>query len=261
MLSTVEAPVESPREDVRAMTGILGDTPPKRDIWAMTRWSVISRLDLEQDTTAREQSWTDLIEAYRAPMEIYVRRLLGRTRGRTPSADEVSDVVQAFLVECIEKDWLSRADPERGRFRAFIQTLLKRFVFHQMRHDMAQKRQPKDKAVVSLDVGFDPSGTDDAADLEAFDRGWVEVAVQRALDRLREERERYAVVIEDLIRTDGEGSPDLPERVGVRPVQLPVLKHRARERFSKLFEEELASTVNDPQDFEDEWRSLAPFLP
>mgnify|MGYP001563119832 FL=1 len=42
------------------------------------------------------------LEAYRKPMEIYVRRLLGRMRGRTPSADEVSDVVQAFLVECIE---------------------------------------------------------------------------------------------------------------------------------------------------------------
>ena len=85
--------------------------------------------------------------------------------------------------------------------------------------------------------------------------------MQRALAQLAVEHERYRVVLLDLINTDGQGSDDLAERVGLRHEQLAVLKHRARARFCKLFEAELADTVGDDEAFQQEWRAIRPYLP
>ncbi len=242
---------------------ILSRTPPRRDSWALTQWSILSKLDRREEPHW-QASWTYLMETYRAPMERYVRRVLSRTRGRPASHEEAAEIVQDFLATCVEKEWLSRADPTRGRFRAYIQTLLKRYVYRVIKHANAQRRSPgPDRQVYSLLEDRDESGeaaVEDPSDLDAFNEGWVQVAVDRALKTLATEHERYQAVVADLIATDGEGSADLAQRMGLSRAQFPVLKHRARKRFCKLFEEELAKTVGDQDAFDEEWRALQPYL-
>ena len=166
-------------------------------------------------------------------MERYAASVLARTRGRA-SAEEAAEVVQGFLAACLEKGWLERADPGRGSFRAFVRTLLRRYVYARLREGQARAR------TLSLDAGdLAEPADDEQPDLDAFDRGFVEIAVERALARLLRERERYHAVVADLIATDGEGSSDLPGRLGVSDAQFPVLRHRARKRFARLFEDEL----------------------
>lgn len=243
--------------------GILSSTPPPRDDWVGTRWSLVARLD-GRDDPAWEMSWYSLVDAYRAPMERYARRVLSRRTGRPASMEEAADIVQEFLTTCVEKDWLSRADPLRGRFRAYLQVLLRRYVQRVVKHRNALRRSPgKGRRVDRLldDEANVPAAPEDQADLDDFAKGWVQIAVNRALDRLAVEHERYRVVLLDLIHTDGQGSDDLAERVGLRQEQLAVLKHRARVRFSKLFESELADTVGDQEAFEQEWRAVRPYLP
>jgi DNA-directed RNA polymerase specialized sigma24 family protein len=227
--------------------------PPRRD-WATTQWSAVVGLT-PAAPERREASWTWLATTYQVPLERYAAGVLARVRGRS-SADEAAEVVQDFLATCLEKRWLERADRSRGSFRAFVRVLLRRFVYAGLRGGRSAAR------TLSLDAASveEPAGEDRSA-VEAFDREFVRVAVDRALETLRQERERYHAVIVDLIATDGQGSADLAARMGVSSAQLPVLRHRARKRFARLFEEEVAATVGDDDAFDDEWRVLAPYLP
>lgn len=242
--------------------GILEPKPSRSDSWITTHWSVISRLN-EPEDPEWQTSWTYLVETYRGLMERYAYRLLSRIRGEKASREEAEDVVESFLGTCFEKDWLTRADPTQGRFRAYVQTLLRRYVYGHVRRETAQKRQPKGgKPVLSIhdDEAVDEQEPEVQAENADFDRSWTQVALDRAIQRLGAENERYQVVILDLVSTHGEGSKDLGDRLGLRRAQVPVLRHRARKRFQSLFEEELALTVGDEEAFREEWRFLLPYI-
>jgi len=243
---------------------LLSKEPPRTGGWTSTIWSVVASLE-HRTGGAWQSSWAYLAETYRPPMEAYVRRLLGRLQGRAGSAEEACEVVQAFLTTCVEKGWLAKADPAKGRFRAYLQTLLRRYVYGHVERERALKRSPgPGRRVVPLLEGDALEAelpAEEPEDVEAFDRGWVRIALDRARARLALKNERYLMVIDDLILTDGEGSEDLAARVALSPTQLPVLRHRARTQFAKLFQEELAATVVDEVAFRDEWRALQAYLP
>ncbi|MFM8980318.1 MAG: hypothetical protein ACKOSS_07645 [Planctomycetia bacterium] len=238
---------------------------PRRDGWPPTLWGVVAALD-RREHPDWQASWRTLVEGYTAPMEAYARRVLSRWRGQGVDAGEAAEVVQDFLVRCVEKGWLSQADPQKGQFRVYLQALLRRHVGRLLRHATAQKRRPEpgrallplDDEAVAGDAGLQ---LDDAEDRVAFDREWVAVVVQRARERLRARNARYGDVIDDLVVTGGEGSHGLAERLHLREEQLPVLRHRARTRLREFVLEELRATVSDPEAFEEEWRALAPYLP
>ncbi len=230
--------------------------------WIPTRWSLVGRMAAEPDD-AWMAAWNWLIHSYEEPMQRYVLGVLRRTRGHADPS-EAHDVLQAFFTACLERGWLSRADPRRGRFRAYMKVLLRRFVQSHLRREGALKRRPgegKELQGLPEGDGIVDSSAADAAESEAFDREWVGVAIARTLDRLREEQARYHAVVHDLVLTHGEGSPDMAARVGLQPKQLPVLRHRARARFAALFAEELAATVGNEDEFRAEWAALAPYLP
>ncbi len=242
--------------------GILNEPARGGAAWADTRWSVIGALDTATGRR-REDGWAYLVAAYERPMQEYVRRSLARRRARPCSQEEAHAVVQDFLGDCAAKGWLSRADPGRGPFRAFIQILLRRFVRNRVRYERAARRaSPPSSRSLRLDAsGAGQLVAGERADIDAFDRTWAEVAVERARRRLAAESDRYLTVIDDLIRTQGAGSSDLAAHLRMREQQVPVLRHRARRRFAALFEEELAATVGDEVQFREEWRALARYLP
>ncbi len=243
--------------------GILDGARPPSAGWVVTRWTVIQGLarPASEDWDA---AWAYLVRTYTEPMRRYVERLWTRAPRSVTVAHDPADVVQAFLAACVEKGWLSRADPLRGRFRSYLQVLLRRFAFGLIRQESARRRQPgPGRSLVEWPEGDLP---DEAAPVEAqatdeFHRTWVRVALDRALDRLTRENARSAEVLRDLAATGGQGSPDIAGRLGVEPVQLALLRHRARKRFARLLERELARTVTSPEDLEAEWEAIRPYLP
>lgn len=242
---------------------LLGSTPPRQDLWTRTSWSTLATI-AETAPREAEGAWNDLIARYRTPLLLQARRLLTRARGRPVPAEDAEDLVQAFWVACLDKDWLGRADPDKGRFRAFVQVLLKRFVRDRVEHEHAGVRHPgPGRGVAQLeDLAREPAAPGGAGDDdEAFDREWVRIAIERAIADVEAASARDGVVLRDLIRTDGKGSADLAAVLRVHPQQLAVIKTRVRDRFAKHFTNELAATVRDASDFDAEWRALARYLP
>jgi len=224
----------------------------------VTRPSLLPRL-ADRGEAAWSDGWQYLFALYAPAMVRYVRGILFHATRRRADPEDAQDIVQEYLSVCLDKDWLTRDVASIRCFRAYLQTQLKRFVYRQLDHKFAKKRHPGAMAPVeALDGVAGPGGDPSVGDL---DEGWVAVAVKQALAALRHGNEIYAEVISDLLRTEGDGSPDLAERMGQTPQQLTHLRHRARKRFATLFHEELRQTVVDDEAFDELCQRLQPYLP
>ena len=172
--------------------GILQTIPPRLDGWAGTRWSVVCNLEA-RETSDGKASWEYLVDHYRTSMEHYVRRVISRRVGPSAATVEPEDVVQDFFGLCVEKNWLAKADPSMGRFRAYLQVLLRRHTNGVLDRILAQKRTPGEGRKLvplgELDPECTPTAEEDA-EVDEFFRHWTRVAVDRALARLRAEHER-----------------------------------------------------------------------
>ena len=206
-----------------------------------------------------ERSWEHLFRIYQPAMERYVRSILTRALARAPEEGEAADVVQEYFAQSLAKGWLSRDAEDVRCFRAYLQTQLRRFVYKHLDHKFAQKRKAPgasshDALEGVADVASDPA----AAEL---DQGWVQVAVDGALEELRQANTDYYEIIADLLRTHGEGSADLAERMARTPQQVVHLRHRARKRFGLLFHEHLRESVRDEASFDELCERLEGYLP
>ena len=110
-----------------------------------TRWSQILRLGQRGDTPEEQRAWSDawdyLFATFRPALENQVRRVL-RRNGFPEQACE--DVVQDFWAKCLEKDWLTKADRQIGKFRTFAYVCARRFTSNQVAKARAAKRAPQD---------------------------------------------------------------------------------------------------------------------
>jgi RNA polymerase sigma factor (sigma-70 family) len=164
--------------------------------------------DLEERTRALES----LIAAYWRPVFRHIRAKWRRDE------DEAKDLAQGFFAAALEKGWLSRFDPARGRFRTFLLACLDGYVANERRAERRQKRGGE-ATLVPLETP-DEDGRlrtlplADGTDLEAqFQHEWARSLFALAVDALRERCRGTSKEIAFTLfeRYDLEGS-DLPER-------------------------------------------------
>jgi RNA polymerase sigma factor (sigma-70 family) len=147
-----------------------------------TRWTLVIAAADPQRQEARA-ALASLCERYWYPIYAYVRR-------RGYPADQAQDLTQEFFIRLLDGRYLDRADPEKGRFRAFILTSLKFFLADEGDRGRAQKRGG------GIVLSFDLSSGDERYQREPahnetperiFERRWVLSMLDRVLDRLRTE--------------------------------------------------------------------------
>ena len=110
--------------------------------FATTHWSVVLVAGHKSSPDA-DAALATLCETYWFPLYAYVRR-------RGHNVNEAQDLTQEFFARVLEKDYVAAADPERGRFRAFLLTAFKHFLSKERDKARAQKRGGG-RAPLSLD--------------------------------------------------------------------------------------------------------------
>ena len=224
-----------------------------------THWS---RVVAAVDPTAPEatQALAALCDAYWYPIYAYVRR-----QGRTP--EQAQDLTQDFFAYILERDLLAKADPARGRFRTFLRTVCVRRIASQRDHDNARKRGGG-RAILSIDArdaegryALEPSH--ELTPERIYERTWALTLLGRVMDRLRREYDdagRAATFVElrpALTRSPESGSyAVIAERLGSTEGAVRVAVHRLRRRYGTLLRQEIAATVDDPGEIDDEIQSL-----
>ena len=82
-------------------------------LFPRTRWTLIR--SAQEDPAARANALKELLAVYWRPLYVFVRR-------KGLSAEETEDAVQELVVLLLERDFLQRLDPERGKLRSFLMT-------------------------------------------------------------------------------------------------------------------------------------------
>lgn len=228
-----------------------------------TRPSVIGAL-AGDDAPARDRALDLVLRAYRGPVVEHLRH-----QWRLESAD-AEDLAHDFFAQALERDWLARFDPAKGRFRTFLRACLRAFASTAHDADRAQKRGGH-LAFVPLDLADDLAGgmagdlADDAADL-TFDHEWARSILALALDALRLECDTagramtFAVFaahdVDGADATDPPTYASLAERFGLPVTQVANYLHWARRRFRAHVLDTLRALTASDAEYRDEVRTL-----
>jgi RNA polymerase sigma-70 factor (ECF subfamily) len=229
-----------------------------------TRRSVVLAVRSE-DAQERSRALETLAAAYWRPV---FRHLRGRFRARE---EEAEDLAQGFFAAALEKGWLSRYEPARGRFRSYLLACLEAYVANQRR---AGRRLKRGGGVASVPLeGTDADGEPrelplaDASDLEAeFQREWARGLLALAVKALRERcagtrREAAFRVFERYDLEDHEPSErpryqDLAAELDLPVTQVTNHLHWARRELREIVLETLREITASEEEFRSEARAL-----
>jgi RNA polymerase sigma-70 factor (ECF subfamily) len=227
--------------------------------WAgSTHWSAVlaaGKPGSPEATAALEE----LCRTYWYPLYAWVRR-------RGYGIEEAQDLTQEFFSRMVEKHWLESADPKRGKFRSFLLAAMNHFLANEWRHAHTIRRGGG-KALISLDDTAEKryalEATIELAPEKIYERRWAWSLFERAVSRLREEytgagRDRLYEALKSFLADEiDEGDyPRLAAGLGMTHAAVATAVHLLRGRYRELVREEVAHTVADPSEVEDEMRSL-----
>lgn len=165
---------------------------------------------------------------------------------------DAQDLTQEFFARVLRRNSLHTATREKGKFRSFLLTLLKRFLADQRDHDGCQKRGGH-AAVISLDSG----DTEFRSRLEPVDRldpeticerAWVKAVLQSALARLEQEcalrgRAQAFLELKSLVTGDAEASyAQAAAILHLSEANVRVTVHRLRLRLRQLLSDALGES-------------------
>ena len=224
-----------------------------------THWSVVLAAGNVKQRPARE-ALSLLCENYWQPLYGYARR-------RAADQAEAQDLTQAFFAELLEKNYVAAADPNRGRFRAFLLTAFKHFLSKQREKGRAQKRGGG-RAPLSLDFATADSLLDIApagglTPEQIYDREWAMTLLTKIMDRLAREydhagkAEQFEALRGYLVGDhSGSSYAQAAAKLGMTESAAKKSASRMRKRYRELLREEIRQTVANPREVDDEIRNL-----
>ena len=229
-------------------------TAPARDRFATTLWSVVVRAGEKGDRST--EALATLCETYWHPLYAYARR-------RGYSVEDAQDRTQGFFVTVLARDFLARANPDRGRFRAFLVTAFKYYLANEHDYATAHKRGGG-RHLASLDDAESRYNQELAHHLtpEAlYDRQWALTIIANTFSELEREarrsgRLRQFEALRPLLTEDNISHKTVAAHLGMNEGAVNVAVHRLRQRFASVLRERIAETVDSTEAVEDELRYL-----
>lgn len=227
--------------------------------FATTQWTLVLHAGQRGDQQGGRALAT-LCERYWYPLYAYARR-------RSADAAQAQDLTQEFFARLLEKGTLGVASPDRGRFRSFLLTAMKNFIASVHEKDLAQKRGGARKL---LPLDFNEGETklrlepvDELTPERLFEKQWTLKLLELVMQRLEQEHaavdkaQQFAVLREYLAGPHGEQTyAAAASQLGQSEESVRQAASRLRKRYRELLREEVAHTVADPADVEDELRGL-----
>ena len=227
--------------------------------FATTRWSMVLAAG-QPALPGRGQALAELCQSYWPAVYGFVRR-------RVPNVHEAQDLTQAFFAFLLEKNPLAVAEPARGRFRSFLLTAVQNFLHNQGDRARAEKRGGV-RAQLAMDFQqADSTLSLEPADLQTperiFERQWVLALLERVMHQLRSEqaaagKEQAFDLLKNHIggRIAESSLADVAQQLSMTENAVKVAAHRLRNRYRVLLRGEVAQTVADPADVDNEIRQL-----
>jgi RNA polymerase sigma factor (sigma-70 family) len=234
-------------------------TPRAGDIFATTHWTVVLAAG-RRSTPESDRALEELCRSYWYPLYAYVRH-------HGHSKEDAEDLVQGFFAGFLKRNYLEHVHSEKGRFRAFLLGALKHFLANA--HDRAG-RQKRGGGVAPLSLDWQDGETRyqiDPADRltpdKLYDRAWAMTLLKTVLARLGTEcaatgKDKLFEQLKPFLTMD---NADIPQStvaagLGLNEGAARMAVHRLRKRYRELLRQEIAQTLSEPADLEEEMRAL-----
>jgi len=241
------------REAAQAPGGVV------QPLFATTHWSVVLAA-AHQEAPEAAAALERLCSTYWYPLYAYIRR-------QGYEVADAQDLTQGFFAHILSRGFLKRASPAKGKFRSFILASLKYFLADEWAKLQAQKRGGGqvpvflDAQTAETRYRLEPVELMDAEKL--FERRWATALLDRVLERLEEEYSKSGrKPLFDQLRIFllGEKSSATYAEIAAASQMtegaVKVAVHRLRLRYRELFREEVAHTVEEPSEVNNEVRHL-----
>jgi RNA polymerase sigma factor (sigma-70 family) len=238
-------------------------TPPgsgvaQQPFFPTTHWSLVLMAG-QQKAPQAEAALEQLCRIYWRPLYVYVRR-------RSYSEPDAEDLTQEFFAWLLKRNWLGAADPQRGRFRFFLQTTLNRFLANEW--DKSQRLKRGGGRIVPMPcheeeacLVWEPA--DHRTPEQSYEWRWALTVLDQVLGRLGTEyatRDKAGLFAELKPTLLGESSAQpyaaLALKLGMTEGSVKVVVYRLRQRYRQLLRDEIANTVAQPDQIDDEMLHL-----
>ena len=196
-------------------------------------------------------------EAYWPPLYTFLRR-----RGSSPA--DAQDIVQGFFEHLFQHNTLSRVDQEKGRLRTFLLGSLQNFLLKQRERRGAIKRGGAQQFVsfgeLLPQAEASMLATSHLSDVNSYDVAWASSVVTRAWKNVRdrfaaEGKREWVDELRPFIAGGTSPPPNQQEvakRLGTSVENFRVWLSRLRQTYRHALRAEVASTVSDPTEIDDE---------
>lgn len=233
------------------------DSPNGGRMFPPTRWSLVHRA--RGETPEARAALAELCDAYWQPVFRVLRR-------GGCSDDVARERTQAFFAHVLAGGRLDAADPTRGRFRSYLLGALRHFE-SDLRERNTRLKRGGGIAPEAANPGELPSpdgilGWDDTR----FDREWALNIVERGLRFIAEDyaasgrTRQFEALRPSLAGDELPPHATLAADLGITEGALKVAIHRLRRRFRDAVCAEIAQTLPDGGDLEEELRYLIEVL-
>lgn len=206
-----------------------------------TLWSVVRQAHGDQ-TVGVESAQRVLLDRYGGAIHRYALAALR-------DEDAADEVFQEFALKFVRGEF-GKVDPERGRFRAFVKTVVYRLIVDYQR----RKKKRLIESPMHSNIA-EPSAGDEGADDELFRVSWRAELLDRCWKKLEDEQNAsgkpYHTVLRYRVDHPDARSPELAEGLSKalgKPMNagaVRVLLHRAREEFADILLNEVTDSLCD----------------
>jgi RNA polymerase sigma-70 factor (ECF subfamily) len=227
-----------------------------------TQWTVVLAAG-SPDSPGHRQALEALCRTYWFPLYAYLRR-------QGCDSHQAQDYTQGFFASLLERQALQRADPAVGRFRSFLLASLKHFIADERDRTQAKKRGggkcfPLDVDDAETRYSLEPA--DNMSPEKLFMRSWALTVLKEAMTQLKAECvEAGKGHIFERLKTHlqaGEapaGYSDIAAELGMTESAVRVAVHRLRQRYGEFVRRQIAQTVANPGEVDEELRELVAAL-
>ena len=231
---------------------------PNDGVFPVTSWSLIR--------SSQDPANPDALAALDRLARAYWRPLYAWARSAGLGHEQAEDEVQELFSRIVSREMLRTLLAGERRFRWFLMACLKNAMASSVRAKLCQKRGGG-VAVGSLDEAAHVESPDVESPEAALDKAWAREVFDRAMARLAEDAtergrgEIFAVLKPVLAGEMPEGGyAALAVTLGATEGAVRKMVFDFRARLGVLIRQEVAQTVADPADVDDELRHLVALL-
>ncbi len=230
-----------------------------------THWTMVLRAGETQSDSSAKKALSNFCEAYWPPLYAFVRH-------RGHASPEAQDLVQGFFAHVLEQNTLSRADREKGKLRTFLLGSFQNYLFNEYDRARALKRGGGHQ-ILSIDEHLPEAEasmmeTMHLSDSAAYDLIWASNIVKRAWQQLQnafeaEGKTEWFEVLRPFVAGGGKtplNQEEAAAKLGVPIATLRTWLSRLRQRYREALRSEVASTVSDPAEVDQELHYLYQIL-